>query len=214
MTWAIDIFHNSVVWARSRPGLLVSRISFAGLLNWPAAATQTPGAAQREERGGRREAARRLGSVKGDNWIWQKGSEVCVSIARRLYLPEPVLGPVGRRPGDVYVAKNNNNNKSRSIVSTNMKAINANLSLAIIPRLHHYCDCGGTSEFKSEDLGFDPLAGNGKGQDVFFLALRVNFCADLFVSDPPSGVWDAHTKMCTHVKYPISTCRKRESRPS
>ena len=40
------------------------------------------------------------------------------------------------------------------------------------------------AEFKSDDPGFDPLAGQGKKQ--FFLSLRVNTCADLFVPDPPS----------------------------
>ena len=40
-------------------------------------------------------------------------------------------------------------------------------------------------EFKSEDLGFEPLPGQGEGQ--FFLPVRVNSsCADLIVPDPPS----------------------------
>ena len=44
------------------------------------------------------------------------------------------------------------------------------------------------SEFKSEDPGFDPLAGLGNKQ-VCFLSLRVKLsCADLFVSHPPSCV--------------------------
>ena len=39
------------------------------------------------------------------------------------------------------------------------------------------------SNFKPDAPGFHPLAGQGEGH--FFLSLRVNFCADLFVSDPP-----------------------------
>ena len=62
------------------------------------------------------------------------------------------------------------------------------------------------SDFKPEDLGFDPLAGQGENQ--FFSSLRVNSCADLFVPDPPF-VFTARTQICEHVKDPISICRKR-----
>ena len=48
------------------------------------------------------------------------------------------------------------------------------------------------SEFKSEDSGFDPLA--GQGESLWGIS-----CADLFVPDPPS---------CAHVKDPIFNCRK------
>ena len=65
-----------------------------------------------------------------------------------------------------------------------------------------------TSEFKYEDPGFDPLAGQGKRQ-VFFLSLRVNSCAELFVPDPPSIVYMARTRICEHVKDSISICLKR-----
>ena len=44
------------------------------------------------------------------------------------------------------------------------------------------------SEFKSEDPGFDPLAGHG---EEVFLCLSVNSCANLFVPDPPSCVQHA-----------------------
>ena len=46
------------------------------------------------------------------------------------------------------------------------------------------------TELKSEDPGFDPLAGQ---VEKVFLTLRVNSCADLFVPDSPSCVWHAHT---------------------
>ena len=42
-----------------------------------------------------------------------------------------------------------------------------------------------------------------------FLSLRVNSCTDLLVPDRPHFVCTAHTQMCTHVKDPISICRKR-----
>ena len=38
-------------------------------------------------------------------------------------------------------------------------------------------------EFKAEDPGFDPQA--GQCGTTVFLSLRVNSCADLFVPDPP-----------------------------
>ena len=44
------------------------------------------------------------------------------------------------------------------------------------------------SELKSEDPGFDPLAGRGEAGDTVFLFLRVNSRADVFVpehSPPP-----------------------------
>ena len=45
------------------------------------------------------------------------------------------------------------------------------------------------SEFYSEDIGFDPLAGQGES---FSAPLQDNSCADLFVPDPPLCVrhWD------------------------
>ena len=55
--------------------------------------------------------------------------------------------------------------------------------------------------FKSEDPRFDPLA--EQGEEQFFLYLRVNSCADLFVPDPPSCVW--HAPKCVHtLKIPYS----------
>ena len=41
------------------------------------------------------------------------------------------------------------------------------------------------SNFKSEDPGFDPLAGQVEGSAFSLLSLRVNSCADLFASDRP-----------------------------
>ena len=38
-------------------------------------------------------------------------------------------------------------------------------------------------EFKSKDLGFDPLVGQGEKQ--FFCPSESKSCADLFVPDPP-----------------------------
>ena len=49
------------------------------------------------------------------------------------------------------------------------------------------------SEFKAEDPGFDPLAGQGELQ--FFLSLRVNSCADLFVLDRPHSCVLARTQL-------------------
>ena len=54
---------------------------------------------------------------------------------------------------------------------------------------------------------FDPLAGQGEGQ--FFLSLRVNSCADSFVSDPPSCQCTAPTQICAYGKDAKSICRKR-----
>ena len=62
------------------------------------------------------------------------------------------------------------------------------------------------SGIKSEDPGFDPLA--GQGDKHFSLSLRVNICADLFVPGP-LFVCTARTQMCAHVEDPISICRKR-----
>ena len=62
------------------------------------------------------------------------------------------------------------------------------------------------SEFKSEDPGFDPWAGQGEGQ--FFCPSEVNSYVDLFLLDPPSCVQHA-PKICAHVKDPISSCCKR-----
>ena len=45
------------------------------------------------------------------------------------------------------------------------------------------------SDLQSEDPGFYPLAGQGEGQ--FFLSLRVNSHAELFVPDPPLCVQHA-----------------------
>ena len=63
------------------------------------------------------------------------------------------------------------------------------------------------SEFKSEDPGFDPLAGQGE-EPVFYPSKSINSCADLFVPDPPL-VCMAHTQICAHVKDPISICHNR-----
>ena len=56
--------------------------------------------------------------------------------------------------------------------------------------IHYFCGGRGSvvreSEFKPEDPGFDPLA--GQGEEYIFLSLRVNSCADLFVPDPPFRV--------------------------
>ena len=51
-------------------------------------------------------------------------------------------------------------------------------------------------EFKSEDPGFNPLAGQGKRQVFFSVeSTLVQTCLCL-------------TPLCAHVKDPISTCRK------
>ena len=60
-------------------------------------------------------------------------------------------------------------------------------------------------EFKSEDPGFDPLVGQRKGQ--FLLPLRVNSCADLFVSDLPSCVRHA-LKLLRTLKIPYPSVVK------
>ena len=62
------------------------------------------------------------------------------------------------------------------------------------------------SEFKSEAPGFDLPLGQGEGL-VFFLSLRVNSCADAFVTDSPF-VRTAPTQMCAHATDPIYICRK------
>ena len=56
-------------------------------------------------------------------------------------------------------------------------------------------------ELTSEDPGFDPLAGQGEKQ--FFLSLRVNSCADLFVPEPPF-VCTTRTQVC-------ATCARKRS---
>ena len=56
----------------------------------------------------------------------------------------------------------------------------------------------GESEFKSEDPGFDLMAGTGRG--AVFMSLQVKSCADFCVPDPPLRVYTAHTHICTHVK--------------
>ena len=50
----------------------------------------------------------------------------------------------------------------------------------------------------------------GRVTTSFFCTSRVNSCAD-FVRAPL--VCTARTQMCTHVKYPLSICRKSESGP-
>ena len=79
---------------------------------------------------------------------------------------------------------------------------------AIIVRTTQACqtETGGNSlvvrasEFKSEYTGFESLAGGGQGKHKVFQPLRVNSCADLFVSDPLSCAW--HTPKCvTAVGY-------------
>ena len=50
------------------------------------------------------------------------------------------------------------------------------------------------SEFKSKDLGFDPLAGQGEEQ-VFFCPSE-STCADVFVPDPASCVQHAPKFVC------------------
>ena len=62
------------------------------------------------------------------------------------------------------------------------------------------------SEFKSEDPGFDLMAGTDGGQ--FFCSsgsTLVQTCLCL----TPLFVYTARTHICTHVKDPISICRKR-----
>ena len=74
---------------------------------------------------------------------------------------------------------------------------------AIFRLLHGGCTSSVVreSEFKSEDPGFNPLAGQGEGQ--VFLSLRVDSCADLFVPDLPSCVWHAPKFMRTlKILYP------------
>ena len=61
----------------------------------------------------------------------------------------------------------------------------------------------------SEDPGFEPLAGQGEEQVGFFMSPRVNCCPYLFVPDPHSCVRHAPNFVRTHVKDPISMCRKR-----
>ena len=65
------------------------------------------------------------------------------------------------------------------------------------------------SEFKSEDPGFDPLAGQDGGGGSFSVPPIKLLCTlDSFVPDPPF-VCTARTKLHAHVKDPLSTCRKR-----
>ena len=63
------------------------------------------------------------------------------------------------------------------------------------------------SEFKSEDLGFDPLAAGQDGGAVF-LSLRVNSCADLFVPDPPLRVYSTAPKFVRTLKIPYPSVVK------
>ena len=51
-------------------------------------------------------------------------------------------------------------------------------------------------EFKCEDLGFDPVVGQGEGH--FFLTLRVNSCADLFVPQSQTllRVYGTYSNVC------------------
>ena len=51
------------------------------------------------------------------------------------------------------------------------------------------------SEFKSEDPGFDPLAGLGMIRDMFSVSPSQLLCKDLFVPDPTSCVRHA-TGVC------------------
>ena len=63
------------------------------------------------------------------------------------------------------------------------------------------------SEFKSKDVWFNPLVGQGEEQ---FFCPSVNSGPDLFVSDPPLNYLStACTQICAHVKDPMSICRKR-----
>ena len=86
-------------------------------------------------------------------------------------------------------------------------------SKQIIYKKHTMCITGGRgavvreSEFKSEDPGFDPLAGQDERQ--FFCPSEAALCADLLVPDPSSWVRQAFDLFCAHVKDPISVCRKR-----
>ena len=53
------------------------------------------------------------------------------------------------------------------------------------------------SEFKSEDPGFDPLAGQGAVSNSLFMSVRINSCADLFVPHDPLRVYGTHPNVCT-----------------
>ena len=76
------------------------------------------------------------------------------------------------------------------------------LSRTLQHTLHHHRNGDGdggrssvvsASEFKSEDPGFDLLA----GPNIFFLSLRVNSSAYLFVPDTPSCVpYGRHSNVC------------------
>ena len=59
------------------------------------------------------------------------------------------------------------------------------------------------SEIKSEDPGFDPLA--GQVEQPFF-PLRVKSCADVLCLTPSISVCTFRIHMCAHVKDPISIC--------
>ena len=62
------------------------------------------------------------------------------------------------------------------------------------------------SEFKSEDPGFDPLAGQGEGQ--FFCPSESTLVQTYLCLNPPR-VYGASTHICALVKDPTSICRKR-----
>ena len=71
---------------------------------------------------------------------------------------------------------------------------------------------GHSSVVRASDFNCNPWVqsprGAGWGWETVFLSLRVNSCADLFVLDPPSCVYTAHTQNCVHVKDPICICHK------
>ena len=58
----------------------------------------------------------------------------------------------------------------------------------------------------TKTLDLIPWRGRVKGS--FFLSLRVNSCADLFVPNAPFAR-TARTQICAHVKDPLSISRKR-----
>ena len=64
--------------------------------------------------------------------------------------------------------------------------------------------------FKSgEELGLDPLSG-GQSEESFFLSLRVNSYADVFVLDRPSCVgYIRHAHRFLRTLRPMSICRKK-----
>ena len=63
------------------------------------------------------------------------------------------------------------------------------------------------SEFKSEDPGFEPLAGQGEGQFIFCLSESTLVQTCLCLTPPFMYVYDTRSDL--FVKDLISICRKR-----